>query len=493
MKRCIWMVIGCLALTGAEAQAQQAGTAHPAQPTVAELALVTESESASGPVNGAGSVLAELARIEVLDLRTAQQLALIGNPDLVAAQARVEQARMRVKQAVAAWWPTVDLSAVGARERLSDSVYELNQMQAAVVNGEAERTTDKFSVGIQATWLLFDGFFRSFKEEQAGYDQASNAASLLNSRRLLVTAVAEAFYNAQLAQTRVNIAQADKAFYLRQLEDAQNRYEVGAGAWGDVLNIKVQLNSAQTSLLVNQREFEAAGYGLAALLGLSDATFPETVRLQPLDRNFVLQPFQEEIEPLIEQALVSRPDVEQLELVVKQAEAGTGLAKAPFYPKVQLNGAVNGARQGDIGLTDDDLGNTVSVNLAWNLFAGGGDKARLAEARQLKRESRYSLFNLRNQVASEIRKDIALLEAAEDQVRLQRESVGLVEENRDLAKNEYEAGEASLVRLNEAQRDLTATYSRLAQALVGYHLAKQRLDGALGRNLAGFMLEEAEQ
>lgn len=114
------------------------------------------------------------------------------------------------------------------------------------------------------------------------------------------------------------------------------------------------------------------------------------------------------------------------------------------------------------------------------------------EAKQLKRETQYTLLNLRNQVASEIRQDIALLDAAEEQVRLQRESVGLVEENRELAKNEYEAGEASLVRLNEAQRDLTATYGRLAQALVGYHRAQQRLDAATGNNLNDFDIEGSE-
>ena len=67
-----------------------------------------------------------------------------------------------------------------------------------------------------------------------------------------------------------------------------------------------------------------------------------------------------------------------------------------------------------------------------------------------------------------------------------RETVQLVQENRDLAQNEYEAGQAALVRLNEAQRDLITTHGRLAQALVSYHLATQHLLSATGRNLAAF-------
>ncbi len=443
-----------------------------------------EEESIAGP---------DVSAVGVLDLETAQGIALAGNPDIVAAQARVEQARARVRQAVASWWPSLDATGVGMRERQSDSAYTASQAFAALTGTTADRTAENFTAGLQATWVLFDGFYRNFRQDQAEYDEEANAASLVDSRRLLVIAVAEAFLNGQLAQTNVDIAQADESFYTRQLEDAQNRYDVGAGPWGDVLNIKVQLNSAKTSLMLNRREFEAAGYGLAALLGLPDANFPANVRLESLDKNFDANEAEENHEILIEKAFAARPDVHRMEMVVKQAEAGTGLAKAPFYPQVQLAGAVNGARQGDVGLTGEDFGNTVSVNVAWNLFSGGNDKARLVEARQQRREAVYTLANMRNQVASEVRQDIALLAAAREQVRLQRESVGLVEENRDLAKNEYEAGEASLVRLNEAQRDLTATYGRLAQALVSYHLAKQRLLSATGQNLHPFIEEKEEQ
>ena len=162
------------------------------------------------------------------------------------------------------------------------------------------------------------------------------------------------------------------------------------------------------------------------------------------------------------------------------------MAKAPFYPRVQAVGAVEGAREGDPGLDDENFGNTVGVQMAWNLYAGGADRARLAEARQARREAAYTLAGLRNEVAGEIRRDLALLASAAEQVRLQRETVALVEENRQLAQNEYEAGESPLIRLNEAQRDLVATYGRLALALAARDLAAQRLLAATGRNLAGF-------
>jgi outer membrane protein TolC len=42
--------------------------------------------------------VADLSHIKVLDLPTAQSLALAGNPNMEAAQARVDQAQARVRQ-----------------------------------------------------------------------------------------------------------------------------------------------------------------------------------------------------------------------------------------------------------------------------------------------------------------------------------------------------------------------------------------------------------
>jgi len=432
----------------------------------------------------------DFSGIEVLDLETAQRLALQGNPGIAAAGARLEQARARVRQAVAAWWPSLDGTANAARTRRSTNEQELQEYYSAMSGQTDDQTYNSSAAGLQASWILFDGFYRAFNQEQMEWGEKSSADALQDVRRLLVAAVAEGFFNAQLAQTKVQIAEADMRFYEKQLQDAQNRFEVGTGSWGDVLNIKVQLNTARTSAMLGRREYEAAKYGLAALLGVPDAVFPATVRLAQLDKDFrPSENFETEAEALIDEALSTRPDLRRLAMQIREAEAATGQAKARFWPTVQLGGAVNGVRQWDVSLSGDDFGNSIAINMSWNLFSGGADRARVFEARHKRREIAYSMADLRNKVASEVRQDIALLAAAREQTRLQRESVGLVEQNRELAQSEYEAGTASLVRLNEAQRDLTATYGRLAQALVGYHLARQRLLAATGRNLLFFVDE----
>ena len=94
-----------------------------------------------------------------LDLHSAQCLALSGNPSISAAQERVAQARARLRQAMATWWPSVDITAGGVHQRLSDTNYALNRRIAAATGQGIDQDSMHYTSSLQATWLLFDGFY----------------------------------------------------------------------------------------------------------------------------------------------------------------------------------------------------------------------------------------------------------------------------------------------------------------------------------------------
>jgi outer membrane protein len=81
---------------------------------------------------------------------------------------------------------------------------------------------------------------------------------------------------------------------------------------------------------------------------------------------------------------------------------------------------------------------------------------------------------------------IEMVLSAQKQLLLQRTNAELVQKNRDLVEKEYKAGVGSLVRLNEAQRDLTAAQVRLALAQTAVHRAWYDLWSATGQILTKF-------
>jgi TolC family type I secretion outer membrane protein len=423
--------------------------------------------------------------VENLDLATAVKIALADNPGLAASAARVEQARARVAQARAAYWPRLDANAGGARVKISDNAYTQNPA-AAVENPE-----NYYSADLTATWTLFDGFQRKFSSLAARYGEKSSSAALADARRLMISAVALSFFSAQLALENIAIAKADEAFNQRQLADARARQRVGTGSLSDVLNFQVRKNQAKTTRINQENQYEIALYGLAALLGLPEARLPEHVRLAALATETEAELAPPPADELVTNAMERRPDIQQVRWGLKQTEAQIKVAQSDYYPAIVLSGSLEGERAEDPGFESEDFGNRVQVGLSYNLFAGGATRARVRETRHRQEELEKQMEELVLAATAEIRSSAALVTTAQDQVMLQRENVDLVERTRDLVEKEYNAGQGSLVRLNEAQRDLTTARSNLALALVGLRQAWVELETNTGMIAAAYAVDPA--
>jgi outer membrane protein len=113
-------------------------------------------------------------------------------------------------------------------------------------------------------------------------------------------------------------------------------------------------------------------------------------------------------------------------------------------------------------------------------------QSQVSEARHRKVELEKSLEELTLSVSSDIRSSAASVAMAQTQVALQRENVELVQRTRDMVEKEYNAGQESLVRLNEAQRDVTTARSNLALALVALRQAWIELETRTGMILASY-------
>lgn len=423
--------------------------------------------------------------IKELDLKTAAFIALAGNPTIAAAEARVRQATERIFQAKADYWPRLDLSASGARLWPSDNSLKTNRAMARLLDPAAttDNPEDLYNTALIASWKVFDGFARKFRNAAAHYGRDLSVAALDDSRRLIVSSVATAYFVAQLVRENVDIARADEEFNQRQLGEAKARRQAGTGSLSDELNFEIRINDARAARIQAERNYEAAVYALAALLGMEEARLPSTVTLAPLKDETKDELARPDAEKLIGYAYKHRPDIRQGEFSIRQAEAREKIARSRFYPNLNLSAGYDGLHTGNLRLDEDDYGASVGLSLTFNLFSGGADRARAREARERTIELEKGLEDLKINVSSEVRDSLAQLMSAQEQLRLQRINAELVQKNRDLVDKEYIAGQVSLVRLNEAQRDLITAKSRLALALATLRQAWFNLNTDTGRIL----------
>jgi TolC family type I secretion outer membrane protein len=429
-----------------------------------------------------------LNTIRVLDLKTAGKIALADNPSLAAAQARVRQAKQRVLQARSAYWPRLDARATASRVSLSDNDFQTKLSYARLFdpNATIDDPEDYYKGELTATWVLFNGFERKFSNAAARYGEGRSESAQNDSKRLLLSSVAGAYFAAQLALENIAIAKADEVFNQQQLMEAKARRRVGSGSLSDELNFEVRVNSAKAKRINAEKAYEVAMFGLAAILGVPGAVFPANLELAKLEHETPEELFSPVPEPLINYAQSHRPDFLQSEFSFKQAISEIKIARAKFFPTVNLLATMEGDRAENGNFENEDFGNTVAVILEYNLFAGGASRAKLREAKAKQVEAEKAMENVKLKVSSEVRASLARLNSAQKELALQRSNADLVRQNRDLVEKEYAAGLGSLVRLNEAQRDFIAAQSRLALGLVSLRQAWFNLETDTGLILLSF-------
>ena len=491
---------------------------------------------------------------QVLDLATAQRLAMSDNPSLQAAEARVKQARALVWQARSAWFPQIDLNATASNTWLSETDYRRAKSAAwdpfwegyarnAVIPGVAgqaqalsaywaqsllslpaipglfpgtgqlagqlaqsfpqvliqaydsrrriDSSIENYQLSLTASWLLFNGFERKFMNAQAKFGWKETEAAVDEARRLLLSAVAQAFYAGQLARESMAIAEADEAFNQRLLKEAKVSREVGAGSLSSELNFEIAVNAARAASISAAQQYRMALIGLAELMALPDAGFPEDTELAPLVQESLLDLEPPDTPQLLDYAYTHRPDVSQGGFAVQRTRAGVGQSRAPFYPTISAIASKDASRTGDAHFhAMEDFSTTVALNGTYTLFAGGRRIARVREAKAAKVEAERMLEFTELAAGGDVRGAVEELEAAQKQLVLQRANATFVQRNRDLIEKGYRAGQDPLALLNQAQRDLVSAQSSLAIARVSLFLAWHNIRTATAETLEPYLEDD---
>ena len=415
-----------------------------------------------------------------ISLTEAKQIALENNPSLAAARERVIQAQEAISQARAAYLPTLSTaSAWNYTETIRESTPVYNE--------------NLYSNKISATQLLFDGFSRKYATLAATYGEKMSVAAQQDAQRLLAWSVAQSFLTIQLARENVKIAESDMAFNQHREQEALAKEKSGTGSLSERLNFKTKVNTARKFLISSQQELKESCHGLAALMGYRNAQFPEGMVIGPLDIH-AISPGKVDNKPQkmdvdgnhdMDYFLAQRPDLLQAEYAIKAAGAQINLAESGYYPTVALTGSYglsSGVEFKDMGDTDK-MGAAVGVTVNFELFSGGATKSSVREAISAKKELEKKLESSKLTAMSDIKSAADEINTTQRQLALQMENTSLVKQMRDLVEKEYNAGQASLVRLNEVQNDFVGALGDLAIARVSLILALERFDYYTGKNI----------
>ncbi|HNT35320.1 MAG TPA: TolC family protein [bacterium] len=405
----------------------------------------------------------ELILSEILTLDQAKQIALENSPTVQQALARISAAEARIMEARSAYFPKLDAEGAAIRTHQSPDWQTV---------GSERRTL--YSNELSVSWVLFDGLARRARLQSARYGKLSNLAARENVCRLLLRGVVESYMGAQLADARIQIASSDAEFNTVRLDESKKKERAGSASRSEVLNFEIRVNQALSDVVTARVSRELALATLADLLGVPATGFCEVVRLEPLpSESSAVPPIS--IEEEVEQALQNRPDLLVQRSALEQSRLDVKASRAEFLPKVVLQGSTGHQSIEDFSTSEEDRATSYGVFAQWNLFSGGARLARLRATQARTKEQEQLVEEMTLGIVAETRQVCSQILAASEQVALTRHSLDLTEATRNLVEKEWQAGQASLTRLNEAQSDLIRAQSRFALTLIQQRQALENL------------------
>ncbi len=415
-----------------------------------------------------------MAQPNGLTLAETRAAVLSANPSVRESLQRIASAEAVLKQAHSAYLPTVSFA--GSIGYMDVSVHPESD-----ITNRYNDSMKQASGGLQASWLLFDGFAREARSLSAKYGLQQSRELADETRRLLILSATVSFRQAQLAMQNIEVAEQDYAFNTNLEGDAQKRFDVGMLPEADVYNFSIRALRAENSMLQTQLDYKIACAVLAELMALPDAQLSEGLR--PVAAGFDLPGAVPELDLELQYALGNRPDYKAMQSGRLALEQQVRAAKGDLLPKVALTGSMTYTETEDRSVVENygDYDSFVGITVKWDLFAGGRkiNMVKQAQAEMCALEDQQEALRL--SIRSVLRQRIDEAETATEVFGRQKKIYELSTRVRDSIEKAYRAGAVSITRLNEAQTDLVRARTGYASSYIACQLVLNRLDIETGR------------
>ena len=419
-------------------------------------------------------------QLRPITLEEAIQLAEFNSPKLKAAASQVDQAKSSLRAAIAAWYPTVDLSASGLPEYFQ-SYTNRNPNFGSDTYARQWRVNGALSV----RWDLINP--TRVPQIAAARDRYERAGdSYLIALRDIRLQAQTSYFALQKADEGVRIGQASVKASLVSYRDARARFNAGVNTKLDVLEAETQLARDRNLLTSNLRLQDEQRHLLARVLDLPQDVIPTAATpLRPMGL------WDSSLQERIVSAYNYREALDQLilDISINNSQANASLAAVqPVLSFVNSTTAYRSEGQSaKASLSEIDMGdfingfqNSTALTASWRLFDGGRARAEYQRSKQVAQQTRFDFANLRNQIRFEVEQSFFGLRAAIQTIDTTAAEVLAARESLRLSQLRVQAGVGVQREVVNTQRDLTQAELKYANAVNDYNTNLAQLQRRTG-------------
>ena len=379
---------------------------------------------------------------------------------------RIAAAKASLRQAQAAYSPTIGLSAGWLREQTSGHITSTPQYTTQYTDGS-----------LTMSWEIdvFGRIRNNVKAEKETYKatQEDYYATMVS----LCASVATAYFNLRGSQQQLEVNLNNCKSQLATVQITEKRFETGLASKLDVAQALSSYYSTKSSIPSIEASIIQYTNSLAVLMGL----YPEEVR----ELLYTHTQLPEYIEPvgigIPANLLLRRPDIRAAERQVYAEAASLGATRADYWPQIYV--------QGNIGFSAHDFNKLanhksmtyeIAPTLTWTLFEGTKRIQATKQAKAVLDESiRQFNYDVLNAVQEADNAMCAYKNSIKQLVAL-REVVNQGRQTFELSLDLYKQGLSPFQNVLDSQRSLLTYENQLTEAKASSLIYLVQLYQALG-------------
>ena len=345
---------------------------------------------------------------------------------------------------------------------------------------------NSFSTNARVSQPLFrlDTWF-NFKRSKS-LTNAAEADFAFEQQNLLLR-TAELYFGVLRAIDNLNASISEEKAIEKQLDQAQQRYEVGLSAITGVQEAQLAYDLSKASRISNEGNLFSSREALNALIGR------EIFSLNELgDEIEISEPFPNSKEKWVEMALKNNFQLKSAYLQRDAAKSNARSAASNHLPKIDIVGSGSESETNQFnyeGFSINGQGIPVpavtgrrnySIQLSMPLFQGGAVNSRRKQAySQYNQADENTLFTERR-IIQEVRSQFSNVVTLVANVTAQKQAVVSATSALEATQVGYKVGTRNIVDLLQAEKNLYSAEKNLANAKYDYILANLRLALAAG-------------
>ncbi|HFF1632728.1 TPA: TolC family outer membrane protein [Legionella pneumophila] len=398
-------------------------------------------------------------------LYEAVQYGMIANPDILLNTAKGLSAKQAIDKAKGGLYPSIDVTGGFGRQR------SVNPTSAAI-DDTPSTTLNIVESAVELRQRLFagGGIINEVKRNQYLTEaQKWKTQGIAEDLALEITKnyFAVLLYERLYAYSIENL-KAHKAVF----KMIKERATAGITRTAEVDQANARLALAEANKISALADLQEVKINYAKTVG----KWPENLQVPHVPARKSLP---NNLARIIEKGLDNHPTVKSSYADIKEAKAQYDVARAAYYPEVNLvlNSSKNKNLGGLIGPNDSD---TVAVRMNYNAFRGGADAARIRETAYQVQEA----YETKNRTLLELKETIRLAWNAyvASALRIQplKQHVTASRKTRTAYQDEFKVGKRTLLDLLDSQNEYYESQIELARAENDEILSRYRILNGMG-------------